>query len=310
MKTNELLSLAAKEYHDAPGLSATMLDQLHDPGCPATLEEYMKGERAEESAAMSLGTLCHRAIFEPDTLTEDSVCFRPDSIWIPKERRAKLKSAVLVLTEAGNEQIDGDKILIQWSDKITECKDWAKINAAGRPIVDAGEWKKAVRIRDNAHADDTVRELLKGGHPEQALFVEDGAGTLRKSKYDYISLAGDVIPDLKTCRRAHPDKFAKAIENLGYHRRAAFYLDNAELAGIEKQAFVFICVETAPPFLVVCYSLVDEAIEHGRRLNAADIQIYRNCLESGKWPSYHHGIKEIGLSEYTMRQLANERIDG
>lgn len=308
MKTNELLSLEAKDYYAAPGVSASMLDKIRIS--PAHLKAYMDGELSEESDALNLGTLCHRAIFEPDTLTAESVCMQPETIWIPKERRAKLKSAVPALTDAGREKVDGDKAEILWNGQISECKEWVTLNAAGRPVVDAGEWNKAVRIRDNAHRDGTVRALLSHGYPEQALFVEDGAGTLRKSKFDYISTAGNCIPDLKTCRSAHPDKFEKAIENLHYHIRAAYYLDNAELAGLKKDTFVFICVETAPPFLVACYQLCDEAVEFGRRLYQGDIQLYRNCVESGRWPGYHQGIREIGLPPWIMRQIQSERIDG
>lgn len=300
MKKNELHSLAAQEYLTAPGLSASMLDRLRIS--PAHLRDYMDGEREEESDALALGTLCHRAIFEPDTLTAESVCMLPATIWITKERRAKLKSAVPVLNDAGHEKTSGDMAEVAWGN-FTECKEWVKENAGNRPTVDAGEWKKAMRIRDNAHHDSTVRDLLKDGHAEQALFVEDAEGTLRKSKFDYISLAGNVIPDLKTCRSAHPDKFERAILDHSYHIRAAHYIDNARLAGIEKEAFVFICVETAPPFLVAVYHLMDHVLEYGRQLWLAEIQTYRNCLKSGRWPGYHEGIKSIGLPPWKMREV-------
>ncbi len=304
MKTNELLSIEAKEYHAAPGCSASLLDQVSIS--PAHAKAYLDGELHEESDALSLGTLCHRAVFEPDTLTADSVCMQPDAIWIHKDRvhgKKPLKSAIPVLTDAGGEKYDGDNIEVLWSGQITECKQWIKDNAAGRPMVDAREWKKAVRIRDNAHRDSTVRALLTGGFPEQALFVEDGAGTLRKSKYDYITTSGNVVPDLKTCRCAHPDKFEKAIEQHRYFQRAAFYIDNANLAGLNKDTFVFICVETAPPYLVAVYQLDDFVLDAGRKFYQRDIQIYRNCIESGRWPGYHEGIRQIGVPSYLMKQL-------
>lgn len=299
--------MAALEYHSAPGLSASMLDKIRIS--PAHLRAYMDGELADDSEALSLGTLCHRAIFEPDTLTAESVCMLPDTIWIPKDRRAKLKSAAPVLTDSGSEKTEGDNAEIYWNSQITECKDWVKENAAGRSIVDAREWNKAVRIRDNAHRDGTVRALLTGGYGEQALFVEDTHGTLRKSRYDYITTSGNAIPDLKTCRSAHPDKFERAILERGYHQRAAYYVDNANLAGIKKDVFVFVAVETAPPFLVVCYRLADEVLEFGRKLANAEIQTYRNCVEAGKWPGYHQGIREIGLPPYVMRQIQSEGVE-
>jgi hypothetical protein len=252
---------------------------------------------------MQLGTLCHRAIFEPDTLTEDSVCFQPETVWIPIERAQKLKSAVPVLNDAGNANTDGGNIEVQWNGQLSECKEWLKNNANGRAIVDAREWKKAVRIRDNAHSDSTVRALLSGGLAEQSLLVEDDHGTLRKSRFDYITTGGNVIPDLKTCRSAHPDKFERAIMDRQYFQRAAFYIDNANLAGLSKDTFVFICVETAPPFLVACYQLDDLVLSAGRTLYQRDLQLYRNCVDTGRWPGYHQGVREIGLPSYAMKQL-------
>lgn len=304
VKTNELLSIEAQDYHAAPGCSASLLDQVSISAAHA--KAYLDGELREESDAMSLGTLCHRAVFEPDTLTDDSVCLQPETIWIHKDRvhgKKPLKSAVPVLTDAGSEKTDGDNIEVLWSGQISECKQWVKDNAGGRPTVDAREWKKALRIRDNAHRDGTVRALLTGGFAEQALFVEDDAGTLRKSRFDYITAGGNVIPDLKTCRSAHPDKFEKAIEVNRYFQRAAFYIDNANLAGLSKDTFVFICVETAPPYLVAVYQLDDFVLDAGRTLYRRDLQLYRNCMESGKWPGYHEGIRQIGLPSYTIKKL-------
>jgi hypothetical protein len=301
MNRGELHSVDAQEYFKAPGISATALEKLRLS--PAHFQAYMNGELTEDSDALQLGTLCHRAIFEPDTLTEDSVCFQPETVWIETDRAKKLKSAVPVLTEAGCEKTDGNRTEVYWNGQISECRDWLRDNANGRPIVDAREWKKAIRIRDNAHHDSTVRALLSGGASEQSLLVEDDHGTLRKSRYDYITPRGNVIPDLKTCRSAHPDKFERAIQDRQYFQRAAFYIDNANLAGLSKDTFVFICVETAPPYLVACYQLNDLVLSAGRMIYQRDLQTYRNCVESGRWPGYHQGVREIGLPDFAMRQL-------
>ena len=301
MNKGELHSVDAMEYFKAPGISATALEKLRIS--PAHFKAYMQGELQEESDALQLGTLCHRAIFEPDTLTEDSVCFQPETIWLPIERQKALKSAIPVLNDAGNKNISGSDIEIKWNGQISECREWLKQNANGRAIVDAEEWKKAIRIRDNAHKDSTVKALLSGGAAEQSLLVEDDHGTLRKSRYDYITVGGNVIPDLKTCRSAHPDKFERAILDREYFQRAAFYIDNANLAGLPKDTFVFICVETAPPYLVVCYQLNDLVLAAGRAIYQRDLQVYRNCMESGKWPGYHTGIREIGVPQYAFKKL-------
>lgn len=265
MKTNELFSVAAEEYHKAEGVSASMLDQIRKS--PAHLKCYMDGELREESDALSLGVLVHRAILEPDLYAE-AFHTKPEGMnFVSKEGRA-----------------------------------WKEAHA-DKPIVAQDVADTVARCRDAALKQPVVRALLSGGYAEQSLFVEDEHGTLRKSRFDYIATSGNVIPDIKTTKCAAPDDFEKAIERYGYFQRAAFYLDNANLAGLNKDTFVFICVETVPPYLVACYQLNDLVLDAGRTLYRRDLQLYRNCVESGRWPGYHDGIKEIGLPAYTMRKL-------
>lgn len=265
MKTGELLSIPAQEYHKADGVSASMLDQIRKS--PAHLQSYLLGELREEGEALSLGTLIHRAVLEPATF-DGSFHVKPDGM------------------------------------KFTtnEGKEWQKEHG-DKPVVSQGDMDTVQRVRDVVLRDSTARALLSGGHFEQSLFVEDEHGTLRKSRFDYIATSGNVIPDLKSTRSANIDDFEKSIERHHYYERAAYYLDNAELGGMKKDTFVFICIETRPPFLLAIYQLNNTVIEAGRMIYRRDLQVYRNCKESGRWPGYHSGIREIGLPPYAMRKL-------
>lgn len=265
MTTKELLSIPAQDYHKAEGVSASMLDQLRKS--PAHLKSYMDGELREESDALTLGTAIHRYVLEPDT-------------W---EGACHIKPAGMDF-------------------RSKEGRAWEKAHG-DKPIITDTDANIIARVRDAVWREPVVRALLSGGYAEQSLFVADEHGTLRKSRFDYIATSGNVIPDLKTCRSASADDFEKSIDRYAYWIRAAFYLDNANLAGMNKDTFVFICVETVPPYLVAVYQLNDMVMEAGRTIYQRDLQVYRNCVETGRWPGYHSGIKEIGLPAYAMKRL-------
>lgn len=300
LKTHRLLHQENDAYFAESGVSATLLDYMNIS--PAHGKAYLDGEMTEETESMRLGTLCHTAIFQPDLLTESNFHFQPDYILLEKERVAKLSSAIPVLDESGKPVEEDGKIQVVWNARIAECKQWNE-DHKDKEIISANDWKKATRIRDNAHRNGIVRGLLSQGESEMSLFVEDELGTLRKCRFDYFSLSGNAIPDLKTTRSAHPDDYEKTLLNNRLFQRAAFYLDNANLAGIPKTTFILICVETAPPYLVAVYQIPDEIIEYGRRIYKADLQRYRNCMETGKWPGYFDGIREIWLPAWAMKQM-------
>ena len=130
----------------------------------------------------------------------------------------------------------------------------------------------------------------------------DGAGTLRKSRLDMLT-KGTVIPDIKTCESASLDNFERNISRYRWHVQSAYYIDNCKLAGIDKNSFFFIAVEKTPPYAVRCLQLAEDAIAIGRTLYQRDIQIYRNCVESGEWPAWEAGFTETSLPSWELKRM-------
>lgn len=262
-----IYSIAAERYHAAAGVSKSMLDVLAEK-TPAHLQAYLSGEAKEETEAMRFGTIVHRALLEPDTYT-DGFHVKPE----------KMNFAT--------------KIGQQWRDEHLD-----------RPVINAGDATAIEKIVSAVHTHPFAKRLLAGAEREQSLFVEDGNGTLRKSRLDALT-KGNVLPDLKTVESANLETFERSVSRYRYHVQAAYYLDNCNLAGIDKVSFFFICVEKSPPYAVRCLQLMPEVIEAGKRLYQRDLQIYRNCLETGLWPAYSDGFEECGLSAWEMKQLEN-----
>jgi hypothetical protein len=160
---------------------------------------------------------------------------------------------------------------------------------ADLPIITADEMAAINGMRAAVWAHPTARRFVKGAQLEQCLFATDEKGTLRKGRLDMLNERGDYL--------------AEAVNNFGYYRQAAFYLDLCKLLGIEKKAFVLICVEKTPPYDVVCWQIADEIAALGRREYQTALQIYRNCMESGRWPGRSEAILGIGLPAWRQREL-------
>jgi hypothetical protein len=259
-----IYSVPAERYHAANGCSKTMLDFLADR-TPAHLQAYLMGITKEETPAMRFGAIVHRALLEPDT-------YREGFHVKPEKMRFTTKEGMAWQSEHGN-----------------------------LPIITQPESDAIDAMVSNVHTHPFAKRLLSGCTPEQSIFVEDHAGTLRKSRLDALT-KGNVIPDLKTTESAALDQFERNVSRYRYHVQAAYYIDNCKLAGIEKEAFFFICVEKTPPYLVRCLNLNSDVIEYGRNLYQRDIQIYRNCLESGRWPGWPEPYDEVALPTWEMKQ--------
>jgi hypothetical protein len=209
-------------------------------------------------------------------------------------------------------------------------------------VVDADDWRtKAAREqRDEAHATGRTPLLLRDfetvqlmaealrehpmaralfnpdrGTPEQAGFVRDPqTGVWRRALFDWLpdtplGRGGRMIlPDYKTCHAADPEKLARAVYDHGYHQQAAWYLDVAHALGLAgpDAAFVFVCQEKTPPYLVTVVEPDAMALRIGRHLNRQAIDIYAACVASGWWPGYSDDVELVGLPGWVENRYLQE----
>lgn len=261
-------SMPAEAYHAAEGVSRSMLEDIAPPSTPAHYHSrhILKENEQEESPALRMGSLVHRAVLEPETM-EGAFVVKPDGLsFVTKEGKA-----------------------------------W-KAEQEGKAILTAKEAAMLDRISQSVRRHPAASRLLKGAEFERSLFAED-KGLLLKSRFDILPKTGNVIADLKTCERADLDSVEKSIGKYGYHRQAAFYLKVANLLGLERTHFVFIFVEKTPPYAVACYSPLPEIVEAGRMCIEADLLRLRQCVEADRWPAYSDGIEGAGLPAWQMKQL-------
>lgn len=254
--------LTNAEYHSSPAISKSGLDLIRK--APA-LFRWRQKNRQLPTPALRWGTLIHLAVLEPWLLDQDIMV-------APKIDRR---------TSAGK---------AEWEAFL--------IASENKELVTAEEMAELMATRDAVHAHPAAAKALAGTPTiEQSIFW-DHEGIACRCRPDAVTASG-VIVDLKTTRDASPDGFAKSIAQYRYHVQAAYYSDGYEAAfGRQPKGFVFIAVETEPPFLVAVYVASEAMIMRGRADYLADLETFRQCRDADEWPGYATAPITIDLPKW------------
>ena len=255
--------LTNAEYHASPAISKSGLDLIRKT--PA-LYQWRRSNPTEQTPAMRLGTLTHTVVLEPEVFA-DSVIVRPEGI----DRR----------TSAGKAA-------------------WAafELEAEGREIITNEEGAKLAAIRDAVRSHPAAAKALAGLPViEQSIFW-DVDGIACRCRPDAVTERG-VIVDLKTTRDASPEGFARSVAQYRYHVQAAYYSDGYRAVfGEAPRGFVFIAVETEPPYLVAVYVASETMTSRGRIEYQADLDTFRECLATDTWPGYSSSPLTLDLPKW------------
>lgn len=192
--------------------------------------------------------------------------------------------------------------------RTTAGKDWVAANP-NKEHLHADEMSALTQMRSQVKRHPIAGSVLLHGAAQIAVFepfVDGDTKIQRKAKIDWVPpLATNCLVDLKTTTDARAEVFERKIWDLDYHVQAAYYLDlwNA-VTGENRGAFVFIAVETEPPYAVNVFNLKGEAIERGRQTYIKDLQRMIECRSKNEWPAYSSELIEIGLPRWTERVAA------
>jgi len=196
--------LSNEEYHADPAVSASHLHQVARSGQHYWARYVTKvPELPKSTAAMTMGSLVHCAVLEPDELLK--------RYGIAPDRRTKVgKEAAAEMQANGIEPVSEADMLL------------------------AERMARAVRRHPYA------AKLLSAGKPETSIWWDDPETGLRcKCRPDWIN--GRVCVDLKTTTDASLLGFAKSMAHFRYHVQTAHYMacdlfDQFIFIAVEKEA--------------------------------------------------------------------------
>lgn len=190
---------------------------------------------------------------------------------------------------------------VKWTDtkskrtKAYEAWEAANPNKVGL-LPDEFDVIEAIRSKIMLHP--VAGQLLTGGQPEMsARWVDAETGIDCKCRPDYAHPDKGVLVDLKTTRDASPGAFGRDAARYEYHQQGAMYLDGySDASGVVFDQFIFLAVETSPPYGIGLYVMDDEAVEKGRSLYRSRLRDYKAWEDSGRaWCDYPQGIQKLQL---------------
>jgi exodeoxyribonuclease VIII len=235
---------------------------------------------AEASDAQAFGTAVHCALLEPAKFV-DRYTVMPD------------------LT-TGCKNKDGT---ISKSPKSTDDykKRLAAFEAAnvGKLLLEPEEAAACKAIAESIAACRTASELLTGpGKNELGVAWNDrDSGSPCKAMLDRLTQheGRTCVVDIKTTQDASESAFAWDVYRYGYYLQAAWYLIGLNSLAVGLRRFVFIAIETKPPFAVAVYELDAESILIGMEEMRGYMREFEACRAMGVWPGYADEVKTITL---------------
>lgn len=262
------------EYHAWDAASNSRLSKLLRS--PAHLRAYLD-EPPEDREALIIGRAAHMAVLEPSDF---------DS-----------KYARLIEGHGATKAVKEARAALEAKHGVGY-------------VLKPDEYDCATSIREAIRSHAKAAKLLHGeGRVElSVVWVDRDTGLLMKARFDKHAptFAGGAIVDLKSCRDASKDAFAKAIHDHGYARQGALYLEGAEANGIKAEHFVNVCVEKERPFAVAIYRIDEASLARGatqlKRLKAS----YAECLATNTWPGFSPDVEDIGLPDWSARRIDEE----
>lgn len=234
----------------------------------------------KESAALTFGRAFHCAVLEPDV-------FASSYVVLPGDAPQKPTAAMLNAKKPSPESLQRQ----EW------WREWGEANR-GKCELKAADYDRAQRMADSVRAHPVAAGLLVGGEREVTFrWQDEQSGIACKARAD-LYLAGEYLMDLKSCRDASPEGFARAVASYLYDLQCQHYVNGIQSAGDAIRWFVFLAVESEAPYVCQPHILNAQAEERGWKLRCRALARQAECLKSGKWGGYSDALNELALPTY------------
>jgi hypothetical protein len=192
--------------------------------------------------------------------------------------------------------------LVKYDGASRRGKEWNAFKDANADatILTASEWDEAHAIAASVRAHPRAAELLDGAR--ETTFDWELRGRPCRGTTDVFRNHGlNRIVDLKTTSDAHPMRFQRTAERLGYFAQIPWYMTGARLAGLgEFDEGYIVAVETKPPYVVQTFALTLNALEMGERQWRSWIERLLVCEASDEWPGYQETDAALDLPDLDL----------
>jgi hypothetical protein len=172
------------------------------------------------------------------------------------------------------------------------------LEAMGKEILSASEYKECKEIADNALGNERVQKLLSNGKAEVSIYSEIG-GTKVKGRIDFLS--ENFILDLKTCQSCTEKNFQSDFVNYLYHVKLAFYQLLAEQETGEKLPVLVLACESSEDKDFQIYQIDQDFLDIGLVEFHKMLLKYQTCVQDNEWPSLPKNIQTLFAPAWLLK---------
>ena len=304
--------LPGEIYYPAPGLSTSGLRELSKS--PAHYQASLLIHK-EETPAMRMGTLTHRAILEPKAF-KATTCVAPKKEDFPNIldtcEQLKDKCDALGLPVSGKKA----DLISRVRAADPTAKFWDEFyleQTQGKESVSYTELSLIEGMVDAIQSHPFASQLFKSGKAEVSGFnLTDGL--VRRGRADYIRANDGLIADLKVTGRSDLIQSKRALEkhiyDSKYHWQSAFYLREVFGPLLQKDLSMFahVFIDSNPTVymrgkLTHCVRVVvlgDASLERAVFEYQPLIEKFKQCQETGQWPCFSEEPESIEIPAWAF----------
>ncbi len=266
-----------KIYHANDGrYSSTLIKKMAVPA----EAKYMMDNGGEYKDCFRFGSAVHKYILEQDSFSQEFL------VGINVRRAGKDNKAVWSDWFSAN-GAEGDSIIDLPADQWNKTFE----KATGKNIVLASELDQIKEMAKTVMQNSTAMDLLTGGEAEQSVYWTDKETGLKlKCRPDYLSGS---ISDLKSIALIDDRTIRNQSIRFGYHISAEMYREGVFHVTGEYKRFIFIFINTKPPYFCRTFELSEALAEEGHERYRAGVMKLAECLDSDIWPGYPDKIETL-----------------
>jgi len=241
-------------YSDIPGMNVSKLKDAYTEGWAYFAAAHVhKTLPPKDKKAFAFGSAIHLALLKPDE-------FAGKVVVPPRD----------VLAKNGARSTDA-------------YREWAKEQGDAIILTDA-EMDTLHRCMESLLSHEQVMHCMAMDRITETPIAATIDGRKWKGIPDIVAKRGGTVIDLKSTGFISEKKFRWQCYDLGYHIQAAWYLRLCEEVYRKPYTtFVFIAIETEPPYRCRCYYLGSRAIQRGNDDIERLLREHDERMASGDW---------------------------
>lgn len=166
------------------------------------------------------------------------------------------------------------------------------------------ESMEEIKAFEKAIHEQAIHGYIQDGRGEVSIVWDDPDTGIRcKGRIDYEReyKSDHMITDVKGTQSAKYRDFQKSIAGYGYYQQQAFYHDGWQILTGQPSICTWLACERSAPYMAMVYVADDEMILAGRLSYKEALKTYKECLESGDWPSYGD-VEIISLPDWVRHK--------